>query len=63
MFRIGLLADALRAAGDAVTDESSAIEAMGMQPRLVPGGAQNFKVTWPEDFFLAAAVLAARNMA
>lgn len=62
MFRIGLLADALRRAGDTVTDESGAIEAMGLQPRLVPGGAQNFKVTWPEDFALAAAVLAARNI-
>lgn len=62
MFRIGQLAEALRAAGHAVTDESSAIEALGLQPRLVVGGAQNFKVTWPEDFALAAAVLAARNI-
>jgi len=62
MFRLGLLADALAHAGDAVTDESGAVEAMGLQPRLVPGGAQNFKVTWPEDFALAAAVLAARNI-
>lgn len=61
MFRLGLLADALQQAGDAVTDEAGAIEALGLQPRLVPGGAQNFKVTWPEDFALAAAVLAARN--
>jgi len=63
MFRIGQLSQALRAAGHAVTDESSAIEAMGLQPRLVVGGAQNFKVTWPEDFALAAAVLAARKKA
>lgn len=62
MFRIGQLAEALRTAGHAVTDESSAIEAMGLKPRLVVGGAQNFKVTWPEDFALAAAVLAARKM-
>ncbi len=61
MFRIGMLASALRQAGPAVTDESSAIEALGLEPRLVPGGAQNFKVTWPEDFALAAAVLAARS--
>lgn len=61
MFRIGPLAEALRAAGHVVTDESSAMEAMGLQPRLVVGGAQNFKVTWPEDFALAAAVLAARK--
>jgi 2-C-methyl-D-erythritol 4-phosphate cytidylyltransferase len=61
MFRIGLLSEALGLAGHAVTDESSAIEALGLQPRLVVGGAENFKVTWPEDFSLAAAVLAARK--
>ena len=33
---------------------------MGLHPRLVPGGAQNFKVTYPDDFALAAAVLAQR---
>jgi 2-C-methyl-D-erythritol 4-phosphate cytidylyltransferase len=27
---------------------------------LVPGSARNFKVTYPEDFALAAAVLASR---
>ena len=37
MFRIGLLQRALAAAGDAVTDESSAVEALGLQPRLVAG--------------------------
>jgi 2-C-methyl-D-erythritol 4-phosphate cytidylyltransferase len=41
-----------------VTDEASAIEAAGLQPRLVPGSARNFKVTWPEDFALAQALLA-----
>jgi hypothetical protein len=28
--------------------------------KLVPGSAQNFKVTYPEDFALAQAVLQAR---
>lgn len=60
MFRIGPLMDALEQVGDAVTDESSAMEAMGLHPLLVQGGAQNFKVTYPEDFALAAAVLNAR---
>jgi 2-C-methyl-D-erythritol 4-phosphate cytidylyltransferase len=60
MFRIGLLSQALQAAGEAVTDESSAIEALGLQPRLVPGSAQNFKVTYPEDFALAEAILQSR---
>ena len=60
MFRIGMLMDALKQAGDKVTDESSAMEALGFQPMLVPGSAQNFKVTYPEDFALAEAVLSAR---
>jgi 2-C-methyl-D-erythritol 4-phosphate cytidylyltransferase len=60
MFRIGPLAQALDAAhsaGTAVTDESSAMEALGLSPRLVAGNAQNFKVTYPEDFALAEAIL------
>ena len=61
MFRIGSLLEALELAGDAVTDESSAIETMGLAPKLVPGSAQNFKVTYPEDFELARAVLVARE--
>ena len=60
MFRIGMLRDALAQAGDKVTDESSAMEAMGLHPLLVPGSAQNFKVTYPEDFALAEAILNAR---
>ena len=60
MFRIGALIDALERAGDAVTDEASAMEALGHRPLLVPGSAQNFKVTYPEDFALAEAVLASR---
>ena len=64
MFRIGLLAQALeaaRASGQAVTDEASAVEALGLAPRLVPGSAQNFKITYPDDFALAEAVLLARR--
>ena len=60
MFRIGPLRKALEHVGPIVTDEASAMEAMGLHPRLVPGGAQNFKVTYPDDFALAATVLAAR---
>ncbi|MBX3587749.1 MAG: 2-C-methyl-D-erythritol 4-phosphate cytidylyltransferase [Ramlibacter sp.] len=60
MFRLGALTGALAAAGDAVTDEASAMEAAGHRPLLVPGGAQNFKVTYPDDFALADAVLRSR---
>lgn len=63
MFRLGLLQRALETAGSQVTDESSAIEALGLAPRLVNGSAQNFKVTYPEDFALAEAVLQARAQA
>ena len=60
MFRLGMLRQALEGAGDAVTDESSAIEQMGLKPLLVEAGAQNFKVTYPEDFAMAEAVLRGR---
>ena len=40
-----LLAGAGARPASAVTDEASAIEALGLQPLLVPGSAQNFKVT------------------
>jgi 2-C-methyl-D-erythritol 4-phosphate cytidylyltransferase len=61
MFRIGALMHALQAAGDAVTDESSAMEFMGLHPLLVEGSAQNFKVTYPQDFALAHSMLSARQ--
>jgi 2-C-methyl-D-erythritol 4-phosphate cytidylyltransferase len=61
MFRLGPLMEAMGKAGSSVTDEASAMEAMGLHPRLVPGGAQNFKVTYSDDFALASAVLAARS--
>jgi 2-C-methyl-D-erythritol 4-phosphate cytidylyltransferase len=34
---------------------------MGLAPKLVPGSAQNFKVTYPQDFELAQAVLQSRQ--
>jgi 2-C-methyl-D-erythritol 4-phosphate cytidylyltransferase len=61
MFRLGVLLKALEHSGAAVTDEASAIEAMGLSPLLVSGSAQNFKVTYPEDFALAAAILNSRH--
>ena len=61
MFRLGALRDALAAQADSgfagVTDEASAMELAGHRPLLVPGSAQNFKVTYPEDFALAEAIL------
>ncbi len=57
MFRIGLLKPALAHAGEAVTDEASAIEALGHRPKLVVGSYENFKLTWPADFELAQRLL------
>jgi 2-C-methyl-D-erythritol 4-phosphate cytidylyltransferase len=60
MFRLGLLAPALLHAGDGVTDEASAVEALGHAPKLVRGELENFKLTWPADFVLAERLLATR---
>jgi 2-C-methyl-D-erythritol 4-phosphate cytidylyltransferase len=60
MFRAGLLARALREAKGRVTDEASAIEQLGMRPRLVPGSRENLKVTYPEDLAIAQAILERR---
>jgi 2-C-methyl-D-erythritol 4-phosphate cytidylyltransferase len=62
MFRLGMLRQALEAADGDITDESSAIEGMGLKPLLVEAGAQNFKVTYPEDFAMAEAVLRGRRL-
>jgi 2-C-methyl-D-erythritol 4-phosphate cytidylyltransferase len=64
MFRIGTLLQALAQAeksGLVVTDESSAVEALGLSPKLVRGSAQNIKITYPEDFALAEAILLSRQ--
>ena len=63
MFRIGDLLDGQYEADESditVTDESSLMELQGKAPKLVVGSAQNFKVTYPEDFELAQALLLAR---
>lgn len=61
MFRAGLLVEALRTARAAVTDEASAVEQMGLQPRLVAGSRQNLKVTYDGDIAVAEAILAGRQ--
>jgi 2-C-methyl-D-erythritol 4-phosphate cytidylyltransferase len=63
MFRLGHLQQALAKAGATVTDEASAIEAAGQSPRLVRGEFENFKLTFPGDFALAARLLATREIA
>lgn len=52
MFRYALLHRALEEA-EHVTDEASAVEALGLKPLLIEGSARNFKVTLPHDVALA----------
>lgn len=56
MFRAGLLAQALQQS-NGVTDDASAVEALGLQPKLVLGDPTNFKVTYPQDIRLAELLL------
>jgi 2-C-methyl-D-erythritol 4-phosphate cytidylyltransferase len=59
MFRYRLLIEALHAVPLAqITDEASAVEALGVHPRLVHGDACNVKVTYAEDARLAELILA-----
>ena len=61
MFRYRLLIEALRAADPAaVTDEATAIEGLGLKPRLVMGDSRNIKVTFPEDLAIAELILRGR---
>lgn len=60
MFRRGGLTRALEAAlaaGVAVTDESMAMERLGLRPLLVEGSDDNIKVTTPADLALAEFLL------
>lgn len=52
MFRYALLRSALEQATE-VTDEASAVESLGLRPKLVEGSPRNFKVTLPHDVALA----------
>ncbi len=61
MFRAGLLAQALHTAHGEVTDEASAVEQMGLKPRLVAGSRLNLKVTYPEDVLIAEGILGRRT--
>jgi 2-C-methyl-D-erythritol 4-phosphate cytidylyltransferase / 2-C-methyl-D-erythritol 2,4-cyclodiphosphate synthase len=51
MFRVALLVHALATNAD-VTDESSAVEALGLSPVLINGSRQNFKITTNEDLVM-----------
>ena len=60
MFRLHLIRKVLNDAinkGIVVTDESSAMEQAGYQPKLVEGHADNIKITTPGDLAVAEALL------
>lgn len=71
MFKLGLLDQALASAqeyragqrAEQITDEASAVEALGFAPLLVDAGGPNLKVTFAEDFAVAQAILLARGQA
>jgi 2-C-methyl-D-erythritol 4-phosphate cytidylyltransferase len=61
LFRAGVLAAAIDAAleaGCALTDESSAMEFVGIKPLLVMGSAANIKITHSSDLAIAEALFA-----
>ena len=56
MFPLALLKNALEQAinnNEIVTDEASAIELLGLQPKMVEGSPDNIKITHPGDLQLA----------
>ena len=57
MFRYGILVKALQSFEGAATDEAEAIEALGLQPKLVQGELRNLKITYPQDLALLEALL------
>ncbi len=64
LFRFAVLLEALQAAQVQqleITDESSAIEQLGLQPIIVQGSQHNIKVTYAEDLALAEHILRSRG--
>ncbi|MEG1918098.1 MAG: 2-C-methyl-D-erythritol 4-phosphate cytidylyltransferase [Oscillospiraceae bacterium] len=64
VFDAQLLKAALQAAleaGAVLTDDCSAVERLGKQVYLVPGDAENIKITTPLDLVLAEAILRTRD--
>ena len=67
MFRYGTLIKALqsfkgKADNDKPTDEAEAVEALGLQPKLVQGELRNLKITYPQDLVLLEALFRVEKM-
>jgi 2-C-methyl-D-erythritol 4-phosphate cytidylyltransferase len=61
MFRFSVLLQAMQQAhrnAISITDEASAIETLGLRPRLIQGRRDNIKITYSQDLALAAFYLA-----
>lgn len=61
MFRFSTLKSALESFTGTPTDEAEAIEALGLQPKLVQGELRNLKVTYPQDLALLELLFAVQT--
>ncbi len=61
MFRYAMLKKALSSFDGIPTDEAEAIEALGLQPKLVQGELCNLKVTYPQDLQMLEALFEKQN--
>lgn len=62
MFRYKLLMDALcKPDSITMTDDASAVEALGLYPKLVLGDVRNIKITYSQDLVLAELILRAQQ--
>jgi len=57
MFRYALLKKALSSYDGTPTDEAEAVEALGLQPKLVQGELSNLKITYPQDLAMLEVLL------
>ena len=61
MFRYATLKKALSDFDGSATDEAEAVEALGLQPKLVQGELANLKVTYPQDLEMLEALFKQRE--
>ena len=61
MFRYATLKKALNDFAGSPTDEAEAVEALGLQPKLVQGELSNLKVTYPQDLLLLETLFAQKE--
>jgi len=61
MFRFDILKDAYMSFKGNPTDESEAIEAFGLSPKVVKGNLVNFKITYPEDLMRVEKLIKGSN--